>query len=651
MQDANVAPTATAIDDLVAVSRELGSDPALVLHGGGNTSVKTTWQDVTGRERAVLHIKGSGHDLATIGVDGFAPLDLERLRELLPPVRLADDQVRNELRCACLTADAPDPSVETLLHALLPTVAVLHSHADAILTLTNTEDGEERLRELYGDRVVIVPYEMPGPDLVAACQARWAEESHPATEGLVVLHHGLFAVGSSPREALARHSALLELAYDDLRQATPDATPTAPVLRPVEPAVLCELRNQLSDLAGRPMIIRRHADAEVARFVTNEDLLAAARRGPLTPDHVTWTKPFPLIGGDLTAYAAAYRDYYTAHRDRRNTRPEMLDPAPRVVLDPELGMLTVGRTAREATMVEDLYRHTMDAITRAEQLGGYQALEAGHVFDLEYWSYQLEKRDRADAMAPLAGQVALVTGAASGIGRACAQELLEAGACVVGWDLAETIGTTFSSEGWLGRQVDVTDHAAVTTALGEAVQRFGGVDILVVAAGIFPPTTTIGDLDADTWRRTMQVNVDAVAHLYSEAAPALQQAPAGGRVVLVASKNVLAPGPGAAAYSSSKAAVTQLSRVAALEWAPHGVRVNMVHPDAVFDTGLWTQELLASRADHYGLSIEDYKRRNLLRTEVTSAAVARMVRAMVDETFACTTGAQVAVDGGNERTL
>ncbi len=652
MREVNEGPDPRALDELIAVSRELGSDPTLVLHGGGNTSVKTSWQDVTGRDREVLLVKGSGHDLATIDADGFAPLDLERLRELLPPVRLADDQVRNELRCACLVADAPDPSVETLLHALLPHSAVLHSHADAILTLTNTGDGEQRVRELYGDRVVVVPYEMPGPDLVAACQARWNEASHPGTEALVVLNHGVFAVGSTPRQAIERHRALLALTYDHLREeATLGTPPAAVALPPIGPVELCEFRSRLSELAGRPVVVRRHTDEQVARFVADEGLLAAAGRGPLTPDHVTWIKPFPLVGRDLTAYAAAYRDYFATHRIRRDTRSAMLDPAPRVVLDRALGMLTVGRTAREATIAEDLYRHTMAAITHAEQLGGYRALDPGHAFDLEYWSYQLEKLDRADATAPLAGQVALVTGAASGIGRACAEDLLDAGACVVGWDLAESIETTFSTSAWLGRQMDVTDAAAVSTALQETVQRFGGVDILVVAAGIFPPTATIDELDVATWRRTMQVNVDAVAHLYTEAAPMLQHAPAGGRVVLVASKNVLAPGPGAAAYSSSKAAVTQLSRVAALEWAQHGIRVNMVHPDAVFDTGLWTPELLASRAEHYGLSVDDYKRRNLLRTEVTSRSVARMVRAMVDETFACTTGAQVAVDGGNERTL
>ena len=329
----------------------------------------------------------------------------------------------------------------------------------------------------------------------------------------------------------------------------------------------------------------------------------------------------------------------------------MLDPAPRVVLDQRLGMLTAGRNAREAGIAEDIYRHTMTGIGTAEGLGGYRAPSAGHVFDLEYWELQQLKLARGDTHRPLAGQVALVTGAASGIGKACAHALLEAGASVVGWDITGGVVDTFGSPEWLGLQVDVTDDDAMKRALGTGVERFGGLDILVVAAGIFPTSQPLGEMPMATWRRTMAVNLDAVAALYSYAYPLLRLAPTHGRVVVVASKNVAAPGPGAAAYSASKAALTQLSRVAALEWAPEGIRVNMVHPDAVFDTGLWTPELLAARAEKYGMSVADYKRRNLMRTEVTSAAVGRLVLAMADDTFACTTGAQVPIDGGNERVI
>ena len=652
MEDRENDGVVDSLEQLVEVSRVLGSDARLVLHGGGNTSVKTTRRDVTGSEIPVLWVKGSGHDLATIGAEGFAALRLERLRDLLPPTRIGDIALLNELRCARLDADAPDPSVETLVHALVPHTAVLHSHADAILSLTNTEDGEKRVREVYGDSVVVVHYAMPGPDLAAACALAWEAESHPGTVGLVVLRHGVFALGDSPREALAHHDWLIAAAevYLDEHASTMADTALMP-LPDVDPVELATFRAELSALAGKPVTVRRSTDDEVARFVRDPELLAATSHGPLTPDHVIWTKRTPLVGTDLSNYARGYRTYFADHEHQREVPLTMLDPAPRVVLDERLGMLTVGRNAREAGVAEDIYRHTMTGIATSENLGGYRPATAGHVFDLEYWELQQLKLARRDTHLPLAGQVALVTGAASGIGKACAHALLEAGASVVGWDLAGGIVEAFDSSEWLGLQVDVTDDDAMQHALRTGVERFGGLDILVVAAGIFPTSQPLGEMPMATWRKTMAVNLDAVAALYGHAYPLLRLAPTHGRVVVVASKNVHAPGPGAAAYSASKAALTQLSRVAALEWAPEGIRVNMVHPDAVFDTGLWTPELLAARAEKYGMSIADYKRRNLLRTEVTSAAVGRLVLAMADETFACTTGAQVPIDGGNERVI
>ncbi|TVR34586.1 MAG: bifunctional aldolase/short-chain dehydrogenase [Nitriliruptor sp.] len=650
-----MAADGDALTGLVAASRALGADPSLVLHGGGNTSMKAVWHDVTGRDLEALYVKGSGHDLATIDVDGFTPLRLERLRELLPPVRLGDLALRDELRCATLDPTAPDPSVETLVHALLPHRVVLHSHADALLGLTNTVDGDDRVRELYGDEVVVVDYEMPGPDLVAACAAAWERDGSDRSTGLIVLRHGLFAVGDDADHALANHAALVATARAALEDARTTRSRNVAVA-PSAPAVgtadqrreHARLRARICAAAGHPMVVRRHEDGQVRAFLDDPDLLAAAS-GPLTPDHVIFTKRIPQIGDDVDAYVAAYEAYFEEHRHRRTVPLTMVDPAPRIVLHPQLGMLSVGRTAAEAEAAEEIYRHTMATIAQAEDLGGYQPADAGHVFDLEYWALQQDKLHRRSHPAPLTGQVALVTGAASGIGRACANALLDAGAAVVGLDRSPQVTTTFAGPDWLGLEVDVTDESALEHAVSNAVATFGGLDVLVVAAGIFPPTEPLGQMDLDDWRRTMTVNVDAVAALYGLVGELLATAPEPGRVVLIASKNVPAPGPGAAAYSASKAAVTQLSRVAALEWATAGVRVNIIHPDAVFDTGLWTEELLAARAANYDMSVEDYKRRNLLRTEVTSADVGQLALAMVTAPFACTTGAQVPIDGGSDR--
>ncbi|HEY4022935.1 MAG TPA: bifunctional aldolase/short-chain dehydrogenase, partial [Pseudonocardiaceae bacterium] len=633
------APT-DSLDACVYGSRLLGSEPGLVLHGGGNTSVKVTGSDITGAEVEILYVKGSGWDLASIERPGFAPLWLARLRELLTVSSLPDSAMMNELRCALLDASAPDPSVETLLHAVLPQPAVLHSHADAILTLTNL--AKPRVAEVFGDRVVVIPYVMPGFGLAKAAAELYPRHANENTVGVVLMNHGLFTFGADVREAYDRHIELVSLAEEFLADYRPNrATVAAPV---VEPRRIALLRKEISDTAGKPMIVSRHVDPAALAFVNRPDLAEIASEGPATPDHVIRTKRLPLIGTDIAGYAESYRAYFAEH-----SRPEltMLDPAPRIVLDPGLGLLTVGRRAADAVAVADIYRHTIDIIERAELLGGYRALSSAELFDVEYWELEQAKLRRSGSGGEFTGEVALVTGAASGIGLACADALRAKGASVIGLDLS----ATESRADYLGLEVDVTDLDAVGDAIARGVDRFGGIDLLVPSAGVFPGNMPIAALDLLAWQRTMAVNTDAVATLFAAAHPFLALAPRGGRVVVIASKNVPAPGPGAAAYSASKAAVTQLARVAALEWAADGIRVNVVHPDAVFDTGLWTEDVLKQRADHYGVTVEQYKRRNLLRTEVRSAGVGRLVAELCADTFGCTTGAQIPVDGGNERVI
>jgi rhamnose utilization protein RhaD (predicted bifunctional aldolase and dehydrogenase)/NAD(P)-dependent dehydrogenase (short-subunit alcohol dehydrogenase family) len=628
------------LDACVHGSRLLGGEPGLVLHGGGNTSIKVTGTDITGAEVEILYVKGSGWDLAGIERAGFAPLRLHRLRELLGVAGLPDSAMMNELRCALLDASAPDPSVETLLHAVLPQPAVLHSHADAILTLTDLE--KPRIVEALGDRVVVIPYVMPGFGLAKIAAQLYPLHANANTIGMVLMNHGLFTFGADVREAYDRHIELVTLAEEFLAGYPPKrAHAREPV---VEPERIALLRKEISDAAGRPMIVSRYADPVTLSFANREDLPDVACQGPATPDHVIRTKRLPLTGTDVAGYAEGYRAYFADHARDELT---MLDPAPRILLDPSFGMLTVGKRAADADAVADIYRHTIDIIERAEPLGGYRALSAAELFEVEYWELEQAKLRRGGSGGEFTGEVALVTGAASGIGLACADALRAKGASVVGLDLTPTE----TSADHLGLEVDVTDRDAVADAIARGVDRFGGIDMLVPSAGVFPGNMPIAALDPVAWRRTMAVNTDAIAFLFGAVHPYLKLAPHGGRVVVIASKNVPAPGPGAAAYSASKAAVTQLARVAALEWAADGIRVNVVHPDAVFDTGLWTEEVLEQRAGHYGLTVEEYKRRNLLRTEVRSAGVGRLVAEVCSDTFGCTTGAQIPVDGGNERVI
>ncbi|MBK9745219.1 MAG: bifunctional aldolase/short-chain dehydrogenase [Chloroflexi bacterium] len=651
--DAEAAAYAGDLAQRVYTSRLLGRDPALVLHGGGNTSVKLTEPDLLGRPEEILYIKGSGWDLATIEAAGFAPVRRRALLDLATLPALSDKAMANAMRCAMTDAAAPSPSVEAILHAVLPHKFVDHTHADAIIALTNTPDGREHVRRVYGDSVVIIPYVMPGFKLARLCAEIYPQAAHAGTVGMVLLNHGIFSFGADARESYERMIELVQRAEAHLadRGAWQIAVPEVTVSNKALRAERAALRKAVSAAAGTPLIMAAHTNAQALSFVQRAAVSKIAQQGPATPDHVIRTKRLPLIGRDVAAYVQAYVEYFDAHKQRADAPLTMLDPAPRIILDPELGLITLGKTAKDAAIAEDIYRHTIDIILGAEALGGYQALPAADLFDMEYWELEQAKL-KAPTKAPVfTGEIALVTGAASGIGKACAEVLLKRGAAVIGLDINPTITTLFPRRDFLGLMCDVTDETAIQQALEAGAQAFGGLDMLVLNAGIFPPSAKIQALQLDYWQRVMRINLDANVVLLREAHPLLKLAPNGGRVVIVGSKNVPAPGPGAAAYSASKAAMNQLARVAALEWGADGIRVNTVHPNAVFDTGLWTEAVLQARAANYGLSVEQYKTNNVLQVEVTSLDVAELIAELCGPAFSRTTGAQVPIDGGNDRVI
>ena len=638
----------------VYTSRLLGRDKSLVLHGGGNTSLKIRECNLVGEERDILYVKGSGWDLEFIEEAGFAGVQLDHLLKLSRLEALTDPQMVNELQTHVTSASAPAPSVETILHALLPYRYVDHTHADAVLAITNTADGESRIRELYGDQVVVIPYVMPGFDLARLCARRFPDERKPATIGMVLMNHGVFSFGDTARESYERMIRLVQQAEDYLaaREAwrLPPAAAAA-VSRHPRRLQIATRRREVTRLAGFPMVMRTDQGARIMAFTRRPDLTEISQRGPATPDHVIRTKRVPLLGADAGAYAADYRAYFERHAPHARETKTMLDPAPRVLLDPELGLCAFGRSTRDAAIVAELYLHTMDVIERATALGGYQALPERDIFDVEYWDLEQAKLRKAGRAPQFSGEVALVTGAASGIGKACVKALLAHGAAVIGLDLRDDVCAVHSGPEFRGIRCDVTDAAAVESAIDEGVRTFGGIDMLVLNAGVFDGGKSIAALGDDEWRKVMRVNLDANLILMRECHPLLKLAPGGGRAVIIGSKNVPAPGPGAAAYSASKAALNQLARVAALEWGGDGIRVNVLHPNAVFDTGIWSDEVLAARAAHYGISVEVYRRRNVLRTDVTSRDVADLAAAMCGPLFGKTTGAQVPVDGGNERVI
>jgi len=501
-------------DDLalrVYTSHLLGKNPTLVLHGGGNTSVKITETNIVGEQEEILYVKGSGWDLASIEKAGFSPVRMAHMVKLSKLESLSDPEMVNELKTQLTDSSAPAPSVETILHAILPFKYVDHTHADAVVTISNTENGDERIREIYGDRVVIVPYVMPGFDLSKDVGRLFSEQSTDKTEGMVLLNHGIFSFGSTAKQAYDRMIDLVSLSEKYLfdQNSWEIEKPLANINSKSMRNEVAELRQNISTVIGSPVLLNLTNSKLGIDFSNRDDVVDIATRGPVTPDHVIRTKRIPMIGRNVERYVKEYVSYFNTYEPNAKERKSMLDAAPRVILDQDFGLCAVGKNMSEIGIISDLYEHTMQCILRAEKLGGWQALPSADIFDLEYWDLEQAKLQKGDTAPEFQGEVVLITGAASGIGKACVESFLARGCAVVGIDLDVSIKTTSTSNNYLGLVCDVTNESSLNDILETSVRYFGGIDMLVLNAGIFPGGKKVAELDTDEWRKVFAVNLDA----------------------------------------------------------------------------------------------------------------------------------------------
>jgi len=635
----------------VYTSRLLGGNPDLVLHGGGNTSVKAKITDIFNDTYEILYIKGSGRDLATIDADGFSAVRLDLLQRMARLDRLTDADLVKIQQSALIDPAAPAPSIEAVVHAIIPFQYVDHTHADAVVTLTNTPEGEKRVRDVYDERMIIIPYVKAGFSLAQTIFNHTRHLDWHFIDGLILMNHGVFTFADDAQTSYERMIRIVSKAEHYLQKtgalnAIARAQPEENLL------TLAEIRRQVSLTKGAAMLVRSDSSDQACGFADLANAASIATRGAMTPDHVIRTKPVPVIFSqdircDISEYAASYIAYFDRNTDGKLT---MLDPAPRWGVWPRHGLLAFGRTLPETDIVFDIAAHTIRSIQWGEAIGGWLPLSEKNIFVMEYWELQQAKLLKKRPHPFLQGKIALVTGAASGIGLACARALHDQSAVVMGLDIDAAILNRFNQPDFTGAVCDINDATAVKNAIDQTVRLFGGLDILISNAGLFSGSHKIEEMDAQTWDRSIAINLTSHQRLLKAAIPYLKQGmePA---VVFVASKNVPAPGPGASAYSVAKAGMTQLARIAAMELGTDRIRVNIVHPNAVYDTALWTPEILAKRAQHYGLTTAQYKTNNFLKTEVTSADVAALVLAMTGPAFAKTTGAQVPIDGGNNRVI
>jgi rhamnulose-1-phosphate aldolase/alcohol dehydrogenase len=664
------------IDLLVYRSRLIGRDPGLVLRGAGNTSLKHDEIDFRGRATPVMRIKGSGRDLAAAAGADFAGLRLDDLSPLMERDAMSDEAMVDWLLRCLVDPGSPRPSIETLLHAFLPHAHVDHTHADAILSITDTADPRRLVSEAFEGTAVLVRYRRPGFGL-AADVARAAGAAAGA-RAVVLEKHGLITWGDSSKACYENTIATVTRAEEYLSRRTRGGAVLGPVASPPRPAVerrrvaarmAPRIRGLLAGRGETPerVIVRYDDGDDVLDFVGREAAAQVSLSGPATPDHLMYVRARPLwlsdpdapsvepLRRDLDKYAAWYEVYERKHAAAQGTA---LDRRPRVLLAPGIGMFTAWTDAARAGLVAEVQRHAIAVMRGAEALGGYRSLGHQEMYEVETWPLELYRMSLAPEPRELEGRVALVTGAARGIGRATALRLAASGCHVVVTDRdcegAQALARVIEAEQGRGRALglglDVTDEAGVARGFEAAVLAYGGVDILVSNAGI-AHVSPIDGMDLADWRRSFEVNATGHFLVARATVRIMKEQGTGGSLIFVASKNVLAPGKDFGAYSASKAAQAQLARILAIENGAHGVRVNMINPDAVFqDSGLWSAELREERARAHGIAPEAleefYRKRNLLGTRVTAEDVAEAALWLAGDRSARTTGCIITVDGG-----
>ena len=649
----------------VYTTRLLGGDPRLVLHGGGNTSVKSTATDLVGDSWDVLCVKGSGWDMGVIEPQGLPAVKLGALLKARKLDRLSDEDMVALQRANLIDPSSPNPSVETLLHAFLPHKFVDHTHSTAILGLVDQEDSEEICRAVFGKRLGFVPYIMPGFDLAKAAAEVFEQDT--SVEGLILDKHGIFTFGETAREAYDRMIDAVTAAEAHIAKGTkPRPAGAALPARLATPASIAPmLRGAVAVDKGEGRFDRmisdfRTSDA-ILDFLASSKLAELAARGVSTPDLSIRIKTGPMAvpapdagkAGEYKAvirqhvenFAQEYRAYFADNDARDDVKRTMLDQMPRLTLVPGLGMFGHGRTLKDAKIASDVGEMWIEAVRGAEAIGEFHPLSKADLFPLEYWSLEQAKL-ASNKPKPLTGQVVLVTGGAGAIGAATAKLFADYGAHAVVVDLdagKAADAAKKAGNGSIGVGADITDPGQMRAAFDKAVAVYGGVDILVSNAGA-AWEGKIGEIDDALLRKSFELNFFAHQSAAQNAVRIMLEQGTGGVLLFNASKQAVNPGAKFGAYGLPKAATLFLSRQYALEYGANGIRSNAVNADRI-RSGLLTDAMIASRSGARGVSEKDYMSGNLLGQEVTAEDVAQ---AFLHQALAERTTADVTtVDGGN----
>lgn len=672
---------------LVYRSNILGSDKRVTNYGGGNTSSKIWQKDpLTGEMVEVLWIKGSGGDSASIKLDGFATLYMDKLRALKGLYRGLghEDEMVSYLPHCTFNLNPRAASIDTPLHAYVPRPFVDHMHPDAIIAVAAAKDSRSLTKEIFGDTIGWLPWKRPGFEL-----GLWLEkfcQENTEAKGVILESHGLFTWGDTPKECYATTIDTINQAIDWLKRETKGkpsfggaATQPLPAAerRAVAARLMPSIRGMISQSGTRKPGHFDDSDA-VLEFVNSRDLRALAALGTSCPDHFLRAKIRPLVidfdpaSPDLDAVVAAlpgalevYRNGYRAYYDRckHADSPAIRDPNAVVYLMPGVGMFTFAADKATARISAEFYINAINVMRGATAVSAYAGLPEQEAFDIEYWGLEEAKLQRMPKPKSLAGQIALVTGGAGGIGKATAIRLLREGACVILADIDEPalasanedLGKTFGQDFVRPVRLDVTDEADVAAAYADCAVEFGGIDILVSNAGI-SSAAPVEDTELSMWNRNMDILAKGYFLVARQAFRYFKQQQLGGNIVFIASKNGLAASPNAAAYSTAKAAEIHLARCLALEGAQHQIRVNTVNPDAVLrGSKIWTGEWREQRAAAYSMQPDEleehYRKRSMLQRSVFPEDVAEAVYFLASDMSAKSTANIINVDAGNAQSF
>ncbi len=645
-------------------SRLLGSDPRLVQHGGGNTSLKTKDRLITGEPVDVIRVKGSGWDLGAIEPEGMPAMRLQPLLDLQRVPAMSDEAMVNAQRSALLDTTSPTPSVETLLHAWTPHIVIDHTHANAVLSLIDQADGARRAQELFGKELAICEYVMPGFSL--AHQVRQVVAAHPHIQGVILLRHGIFTWGEDARTSYELMIRMVTRAEETLERATRTSATVAPAPPPREelaarilPLLRGALAENLGDGDWKRVVLERRVSPQIMEYLRQPQLARFSQAGPATPDHVLRIKPWPLvlpplgegstqeIRARIDAAVRAFKERYQAYFQRHNARVgadrKALDALPRVILAPDLGLIGVGSRRSDAVVAADVAETNVAVISASEALGPFTSISEAEIFDLEYWSLEQAKLGKSGRKR-MSGQIAVITGGGGTLGTAIAQAFAHEGAEVVVLDIdLEAAQASAKSVRGLGLRCDVTDAHEVADTLATISARCGGVDILVSNAGAAwsGPIGSVSDADL---RASFELNFFGHQNIARAAVAIMQSQATGGVLLFNASKQALNPGPNFGPYGIPKAALVALARQYALDYGTDGIRANIVNADRI-RSGLLTEPMIAERSSARGVSEAQYMSGNMLGLEVRASDVAEAFLALALANR--TTAAIVTVDGGN----